>query len=51
MKLIAKDIKTLIEADDPALTVVELDDSSPLKEQVEFLKESETPTDPSTTIM
>jgi hypothetical protein len=51
MKPIIQDVKTLIEADNPEVTVVELDKLSPIKEQVEFLKDSRTPIDPLATIM
>jgi hypothetical protein len=51
MKPIVKDVKDLIEADDDHVTVIELNNSSSIKEQLEFLKDSKVPVDPSTPIM
>ena len=51
MKPIVKDVKPLIEADEDQVTVVELDNSSSIKEQLEFLKDSKVPVDPSTPIV
>jgi hypothetical protein len=51
MKSIFQDVKKLIEDEEPEVTLVELDSLSPIKKQVEFLKDSDTPSDPSATIM